>query len=319
MLSVSSFKGIRSMTSTTLFDNMTDIEQLQRDTKSKIHFFAEVTSTMDMAREILNNHHSTAPQLFTVVADYQSKGRGTRGRSWKYGAGNLLMTVALHRSQIPIPLHLLPLRVGTLIASALMRYVTNPASVLKLKWPNDILINDEKVSGVLIEMENDHLLIGVGCNVLNAPVVPSTGSDVGRASTALVFHNDNLKLHYENVNAEQDESELTEIDINGEVKRMIAVRQHADSESISSSSLHHIIASEIVAKFEDWIDSGSDSASAVVNDFSRHMSFSQQLIRDRLSKPDGKIIPLYLNDDGTLHGRYVHDNSEVDLVTEYLY
>lgn len=47
MLSVSSFKGIRSMTSTTLFDNMTDIEQLQRNTKSKIHFFAEVTSTMD--------------------------------------------------------------------------------------------------------------------------------------------------------------------------------------------------------------------------------------------------------------------------------
>lgn len=45
-----------------------------------------------------------------MVAQRQTKGRGTRGRTWMHGSNNLLMTVAIKRALLPIPLHLLPLR-----------------------------------------------------------------------------------------------------------------------------------------------------------------------------------------------------------------
>jgi len=40
-----------------------------------------------------------------------------------------------------------------------------------LKWPNDVLIEEKKVCGTLIEVENDYMLIGIGCNVVTAPEV----------------------------------------------------------------------------------------------------------------------------------------------------
>lgn len=57
-----------------------------------------------------------------------------------------------------------------------------------LKWPNDILIGNRKVSGVLIEMEGDRLLIGMGVNLRNAPAVPTDGADRGRAATCMADH-----------------------------------------------------------------------------------------------------------------------------------
>ena len=59
---------------------------------------------------------------------------------------------------------------------------------VSLKWPNDVLINGEKVSGVLIEMEKDHLIIGIGCNIGTAPVVVDTGPNGGRQATCLYKH-----------------------------------------------------------------------------------------------------------------------------------
>jgi BirA family biotin operon repressor/biotin-[acetyl-CoA-carboxylase] ligase len=58
-----------------------------------------------------------------------------------------------------------------------------------LKWPNDVLIGEKKVCGILIEVENDRLLIGIGCNVLTAPEVSNIGAEAGRASTCLADHN----------------------------------------------------------------------------------------------------------------------------------
>ena len=59
-----------------------------------------------------------------------------------------------------------------------------------LKWPNDVLIGEEKICGVLIEVEGDFMIIGIGCNVLTAPVVESTGGDNGRTATCLARHMD---------------------------------------------------------------------------------------------------------------------------------
>ncbi len=82
--------------------------------------------------------------FFAVATDSQTSGRGTRGRDWLSPKGNLMLTISLKRSMVPIPITLLPLRVGTIIASCMARRITTNTQV-KLKWPNDILIDSKKV------------------------------------------------------------------------------------------------------------------------------------------------------------------------------
>jgi BirA family transcriptional regulator, biotin operon repressor / biotin---[acetyl-CoA-carboxylase] ligase len=60
---------------------------------------------------------------------------------------------------------------------------------VNLKWPNDVLVGDDKVSGLLIEMDGGgHYLVGIGVNLAQAPAVPDTGVDRGRAATSLAAH-----------------------------------------------------------------------------------------------------------------------------------
>lgn len=250
---------------------------------------------------------ANVPKIFTVVADSQTNGRGTRGRKWKHGTGNLFMTIAIHRSTLSTPVHYLPLRSGTLIASAIQTYVSNSSSEVRLKWPNDILINGQKLCGILIEMEDDHFLIGIGCNIMEAPMVAPDGEECGRPSTALIQHSSVLQQYKTSLEAQPAEytEESTEVVVETLQQR--------------SPMVHRRVAEEIAAKFEEWIESRSDTPERVIDDFSRNMDFSEQLLRDKYNKPEGRVIPLHVNDDGTLHARHVTNNEEVDLVTEYLF
>ena len=137
----------------------------------------EVDSTMDEAKRMLPR---TEP--FAVAAGVQTKGRGTRGRTWTDGDGNAKVTIALPAIHLA-PLTLLPLRIGTLVHGVLAPYVKDQK--LTLKWPNDILLDQKKLAGTLIEMDNDVLLVGIGVNLKTAPEVPSDGPETGRPSIGL--------------------------------------------------------------------------------------------------------------------------------------
>lgn len=178
------------------------------DPSKDIFWCHEVGSTMDKARELLKQEEYAAKKTFVVVADFQTAGRGTRGRSWVSTIGNLYMTLVINMADVPLALTLTPIRIGTFIIRAIdnaLRHEvfsqssdnTNtstsapnpPPPLVQLKWPNDVIINSEKVSGVLIEIENGKLLVGIGCNIVTAPVSPATGPDSGcRAATHLSAH-----------------------------------------------------------------------------------------------------------------------------------
>ena len=79
-----------------------------------------------------------------MVARRQTNGRGTKGRTWVSPPGNLFMTIAINLSLVPIPLTLVPLRIGTLIAPIMQSFVSDDSAVF-LKWPNDVLIQQKKV------------------------------------------------------------------------------------------------------------------------------------------------------------------------------
>ena len=145
-----------------------------------IFFYDDLDSTMDAAKERVSEAGNIPGGMFAVVTRRQHRGRGTRGRTWESADGNLFMTVAIPTRSISIPLQLCPLRVGTLVLPSIQARVTSTAS---LKWPNDVLINDDKVCGVLTEVENNYLFAGIGCNIVVAPDIPVEGPNAGRSAT----------------------------------------------------------------------------------------------------------------------------------------
>lgn len=129
-----------------------------------------------------------APHRAVVTAEWQSEGRGRRGRTWHAGLGAGLMFSLLWRSRRPAAeLSGLSLAVGVALVKTLRGLGLAGAGV---KWPNDILVEGVKLAGVLIELAGDMLgpstaIIGVGMNVQDSDAL--TGQ-VGQPVTDLRLH-----------------------------------------------------------------------------------------------------------------------------------
>ena len=136
--------------------------------ESKLHYFDKVSSTMDIARDLARKK---CPDFTVVVAGEQTKGRGRLKRIWLSSPGGLYFTVVL-RPQIPA---VISARVNFAAALVLVRILRRMFAVeAMVKWPNDILIGDRKLVGMLSEMEAEadmvtFINIGVGNNVNNDP------------------------------------------------------------------------------------------------------------------------------------------------------
>ena len=136
--------------------------------EATVHYFPEVDSTMDIARELARKG---CPDFSVVIAGRQNKGRGRLRRSWHSARGGLYFTVVL-RPQIP---PVISPRVIFCASLTLVRILHRRFNVnAGVKWPNDILIDERKICGMLSEMEAEadrvnYLNVGVGLNVNNDP------------------------------------------------------------------------------------------------------------------------------------------------------
>jgi BirA family biotin operon repressor/biotin-[acetyl-CoA-carboxylase] ligase len=121
-----------------------------------IRWFAEVDSTNRVAADLAR---AGAPDGVVVVADHQTAGRGRRGRTWESHPGaSLLVSVILR----PAPA-LVTLAAGVAAAEAC-------AGVdVGLKWPNDLMLGDAKLGGILSELVGDAAVVGLGLNLCWAP------------------------------------------------------------------------------------------------------------------------------------------------------
>lgn len=106
-----------------------------------------------------------------LVARRQSAGRGRQGREWFDGAGNFMgSTSVLIGEGGPPPASLsfvAALAVRDAAATAL-----GDGAALALKWPNDVLLDGGKLSGILLEMVGGHIVVGIGVNLAKAPQLP---------------------------------------------------------------------------------------------------------------------------------------------------
>jgi BirA family biotin operon repressor/biotin-[acetyl-CoA-carboxylase] ligase len=116
-----------------------------------------------------------------ILALRQSAGRGSRGRSWTAPAGNLNLSILLRPARAMAEAGLFSLICGIAVAEALEGL---GARDLRLKWPNDVLLGEAKLAGILIDASAkqdrlEWLVAGIGVNLRAAPEIP------GRATAAL--------------------------------------------------------------------------------------------------------------------------------------
>ncbi len=136
--------------------------------ESKIHYFDEVTSTMDIARNLARND---CPDFTVIIAGCQKQGRGRLKRPWLSSEGGLYFTIVL-RPQIPPVLSSRINFAASMILARTLRSMFNIDAMVK--WPNDILVGDMKIAGILSEMEAEadmitFINIGLGINANNDP------------------------------------------------------------------------------------------------------------------------------------------------------
>jgi BirA family biotin operon repressor/biotin-[acetyl-CoA-carboxylase] ligase len=133
-----------------------------------------------------------------ILARQQTAGRGRRGRNWSDPPGNFAATLAMRLAEPPARMALRSFAAALALHDAL-EGLTGLGPALALKWPNDLLLNGGKLSGILLEAGGDGLLaLGIGVNLRQAPPAdpaaahppvalrPETGFDI--APETLLSH-----------------------------------------------------------------------------------------------------------------------------------
>ncbi|MGA8026397.1 MAG: biotin--[acetyl-CoA-carboxylase] ligase [Bryobacteraceae bacterium] len=128
--------------------------------QNHIHYFSTVGSTMTEAARLAA---ADAPHGTVVLADEQTAGIGRLGRSWQSEAElgiycSLVLRLPLPSSSLPVASLLLGLSTAEAIQKS-----TNVAC--DLRWPNDVLISERKVAGILTHLIEDCVIAGIGVNV----------------------------------------------------------------------------------------------------------------------------------------------------------
>ncbi len=135
------------------------------------YIFDEVSSTND----VIKQYCSKSGKYIAVYAKKQTAGRGRRGRNWESPRGNLFFSMAFEYELQ---------RAGELAFAcslSLLQAVKKiaPYADIKLKWPNDVLLNNAKMSGILLEKGAEkYMIIGVGVNVAASPKIENAVYDI---------------------------------------------------------------------------------------------------------------------------------------------
>jgi BirA family biotin operon repressor/biotin-[acetyl-CoA-carboxylase] ligase len=104
-----------------------------------------------------------------IVARSQSAGRGRQGRCWVSNPGNLYTSLLLTDPSTPDRAAEISFVAALALHDAIVGSIPGLAARLQLKWPNDLLIDSNKVAGILIEGEGAAVAVGMGVNCIHHP------------------------------------------------------------------------------------------------------------------------------------------------------
>jgi BirA family transcriptional regulator, biotin operon repressor / biotin---[acetyl-CoA-carboxylase] ligase len=159
-----------------------------------VHHLLTIDSTNSEARRRIEFGE---PVPFWIISDEQTEGRGRLGRQWISKPGNLYSTYSFPFSAPPNTASQLSFVAALAIHDVATNFVTG--ADISLKWPNDCLINGAKFSGVLAEMQEGNMILGMGLNVLHEPQglpykATSFSAHTPNITVAAVFEALQLKL-----------------------------------------------------------------------------------------------------------------------------
>ena len=155
----------------------------------RVVLFDEVTSTLDVAHPLAR---AGAPEGTLILAERQTAGRGRSGRAWASEEGAGIWSTLIARPTDEAALDVLSLRVGLAMARALEAFTNDE---LRLKWPNDLMLDTGKLAGILIESRwreerVDWVALGIGINCRvprDVPHARALGEGVDRLSVLAAF------------------------------------------------------------------------------------------------------------------------------------
>ncbi|MBR4720639.1 MAG: biotin--[Clostridia bacterium] len=135
-----------------------DYEKIKNAVLGSFFYYDEIESTNT---EALNSENAPDKSLF--LAKNQTHGKGRKGRCWEASRGGIYMTVLVKPKEITEDISALTLAVGLAVSRVI------PKS--QIKWPNDVILGDKKVAGILLETKitgkTGVIAIGVGINANN--------------------------------------------------------------------------------------------------------------------------------------------------------
>jgi len=145
-----------------------------------ITHFQQTDSTQDLAHDAADDGVAEGA-VFQALR--QNKGRGRHGNQWNAPVGNLYMSFVLKPDYGLEKAGQVSFVVACAMARALENYIDLNKHDLKLKWPNDVLVDGLKISGILLESnikDNslDSLIVGIGLNIFNKPDLAVCLNDV---------------------------------------------------------------------------------------------------------------------------------------------
>ncbi|MFQ6129420.1 MAG: biotin--[acetyl-CoA-carboxylase] ligase [Candidatus Hadarchaeaceae archaeon] len=150
--------------------------EVRRGLKTKfvgreISYYKEVDSTQEIAKRLATKGFEEGT---LVVAETQTTGKGRRSRNWYSPEGGVYLSIILRPEVSPSRAPLMALLAGLATAKTIRKLYKLK---VELKWPNDILVNDRKVGGVLIEIAAEAdiinwLVVGIGLNANTKASLP---------------------------------------------------------------------------------------------------------------------------------------------------
>ena len=118
-----------------------------------------IDSTNDECKRISSNK-----DILVVTADKQTKGKGRKGKKWHSPEGNISLSIAFADKEFGVPISI---ATGIMVKDALKEVFNK--SLIKLKWPNDLVFEKKKIGGILVEKEvfanYTKTIVGIGINL----------------------------------------------------------------------------------------------------------------------------------------------------------
>lgn len=137
--------------------------------KYELLIFDELDSTNS---EALRLAYQNVDSNYVILAKTQTNGRGQKSRNWQSLPGNLQVSLLIKPDKNFALFPQLSFVTALAVRDSISSCDTKDVSI-KLKWPNDILVNSKKISGILLESvkvkHTDYLVIGIGINIMHKP------------------------------------------------------------------------------------------------------------------------------------------------------